>query len=640
MPLNDSFRKGGAANVVKLATVPSSDDLTYSLANAQKSPRKPVFLAWQVHDERRLLSVTCGLNPSRGDARWILRDGQELNSPIIWSHDTADALMIHTLVSESLSSSGPAASIPEFLRPDYVDPNAPKTETVVNQSDNKPEDAPGSVFADRYEILEEIGKGATSTVYRAKQKQIGRIVALKLMHQHLLQDENNKRRFEQESKSTAALSHPNLVPVHDYGTSPLGRPFIVMDFVDGPSLDTIVTNQGRLTSSQFIEVFTQCSRGLAHAHKKGVIHRDIKPSNIRLYKDDQNQIVARILDFGIAKLFTQDEEVIKMTEVGSVMGSPAFMSPEQSRAESVDNRSDIYSLGVVMFHAATGILPFKGKDIFETLYKHIYDPVPTFASLNLSFRIPEAVEMMIRKSLEKDPQMRYQTMEELQHDLTQLTALKSEPTQMRNSFQSHFTEHAQKGNQKSQTDTAEHSIIRITVERKLLLDTLQENETKARNARDAQSGNSDASDSGGDVHAAHDSNFSHNYAPASQSQDSGASGFAPPTVVAHDDAASLPAPAEEKPVTELDLLKAGKLVSEEDVEKVTEMASKFGGAPSAMLIAEGKVDRQLLDVAKRCAATIRSHKLDVGRAIILLNYAQRARLDFDKALDELGWQLE
>jgi len=547
MPLNDSFNRkgGGPAKVAKLSAVPTSDDLVFSLANALKTPRKSVYLAWQVNEDKRMLAVTCGMDPYSNDARWVLRGGHDFDSPMIWSHDSADPLVIHTLISDSVNQAGPAAAIPEFLRPGAIQPEQASPQSMADKDYSS--EAPGSIFADRYEIIDEIGKGATSTVYRARQIQIGRIVALKLMHPHMLREEINKKRFEQEAKATAALSHSNLVLVHDFGTSPLGRPFIVMDFVDGPSLDTIFNNQGRLTSQQFIDVFAQCCRGLAHAHKRGVIHRDIKPSNIRLYKDEHNAVTAKILDFGIAKLFTQDEESLKMTETGAVMGSPAFMSPEQSRAEPVDHRTDIYSLGMVMYQAATGVLPFKGKDVFETLYKHIYEPTPAFASLGLGYRIPAAVEALIHKTLEKDPAKRYQSMEDLEKDLARLLV--------------------------------------------------------AANSNTGQSS----------------TNTLHSQSPSSAPE-------------------SLPV-VPPRPTTEIDLLKAAKVITDADIEKATEVTSRLGGQVSAMLIADGKLDRSMLDVAKRCTTLINAAILDLGRAVILLNYSQRSRLDFDKAVEELGWNL-
>jgi serine/threonine protein kinase len=569
MPLNDSFKnRSGPEKILKLSAVPTPDELIHSMATAQKALRRPVFLAWQVNEDKRLLAITFGMDPNGIAARWVLRDGHEPSSPIIWSHDTADALMIHTLISDTVSQTGPAAAIPEFLRPGQTEPasiagtNSASVGAAATDKDYSKE-APGSTFAERYQIISEIGKGATSTVYKAKQILIGRTVALKLMHPHLLKEDVNKRRFEKEAKATASLSHPNLVLVHDFGTSPLGRPFIVMDFVDGPSLDDIVQDQGRLTSQQFVDVFTQCCRGLSHAHKKGLIHRDIKPSNIRLEQDDQGEVIAKILDFGIAKLFTQDEEALKMTDTGNVLGSPAFMSPEQSRAQNVDHRTDIYSLGVVMFHAATGILPFVGKDIFETLYKHIYDPTPTFASLDLPFRIPPAVETMIHKAMQKDPDQRYQNMESLQHDLQQLLSI---------------------ANQASKSEVA------IADDRATVHESAVQRQSYAR------------------LQIVFDN----------------------PNFPRQPDAIQM---------TELELLKEGKFITDVDLEKAQAITSRFGGQVHSMLVAEGKLDRSLYEVAKRCVALMNANLLDLGRAVILLSYSQRSRLDFDRAVEELGWNL-
>ncbi len=631
MPLNDSFnRKSGPAKIAKLSAVPTSDDLVFSLANALKTPRKSVYLAWQLNDDKRMLAITCGMDPYSNDARWVLRSGHEFDSPIIWSHDSADALVIHTLVSDSVNQTGPAAEIPEFLRPGAVqaaeEQNAGDSHQAAADKDYSTE-APGSVFDNRYEIIDEIGKGATSTVYRARQVQIGRIVALKLMHPHLLKEEINKKRFEQEAKATAALTHPNLVLVQDFGLSPLGRPFIVMDFVDGPSLDTIFSNQGSLTSQQFIDVFTQCCRGLAHAHKRGVIHRDIKPSNIRLYKDEHNAVTAKILDFGIAKLFTQDEEALKMTETGAVMGSPAFMSPEQSRAEKVDHRTDIYSLGVVMYQALTGVLPFKGKDIFETLYKHIYEPAPTFASLGLSYHIPDAVETLVRKTLEKDPTHRYQTMEDLQQDLARLLVSSKANSAPNSPHEPALDQLSSSGSKPAWTPiSAPHPPT----------------STPAMDSRpDAQTmpnpeGTTPYPHGIPPFVVPQQSAFA--VPPTTQTAHSGASPASPAPSTAPAAPPMAPA-APPPPTTEIDLLRAAKVITDADIAKAQEITSRLGGQVSAMLIADGKVDRSLLEVAKRCTTLINAAILDLGRAVILLNYSQRSRLDFDKAVEELGWNL-
>ncbi|MFN8553337.1 MAG: serine/threonine-protein kinase [Candidatus Obscuribacterales bacterium] len=611
MPLNDSFNKrGGPLKVAILSAVPTADDITFSLSNAQKNPRKPVYIAWQVNDEKRMLAVTCGMNPYTEDARWVLRDGHQVDSPIIWTHESADALMIHTLVSDSVNEVGPAASIPDFLRPSAAQ-DADNNSGVAAADKDYSSEARGSIFAQRYEIIDEIGKGATSTVYRAKQIQIGRVVALKVMHPHMLREEVNKKRFEQEAKATAALSHPNLVLVQDYGMSPLGRPFIVMDYVDGPSLDTIFANQGRLTSQQFLDVFIQCCKGLAHAHKRGVIHRDIKPSNIRLYKDEHNIVTAKILDFGIAKLFTQDEEALKMTETGAVMGSPAYMSPEQSRAEQVDHRTDIYSLGIVMFQAATGYLPFKGKDIFETLYKHIYEQPPSFASLELGFRIPNTVEAIIQKTLQKDPAQRYQNMEELQQDLSRLLAgiSNSGALPALGSFQS----------QSPPSQPPSGGPVGENMQ-----------PTNVAEGADTSMTQNDVAGVGQAPIAAPVPTPLPIPSPVPEPTPVPA-----PTPVPEPSPVSAPAP----PTTELDLLKAAKVITDLDIEKAREITARHGGQVSAMLIADGKLDRSLLEVAKRCTTLINAAMLDIGRAVILLNFSQRSRLDFDKAVEELGWNL-
>jgi serine/threonine protein kinase len=326
-------------------------------------------------------------------------------------------------VSESqkeTADKAPPSSTPSVFKESG---SPPPTSVRLRASDTV--EMPGSIFADRYEILSSIGRGATSSVYKARQLKLDRAVALKVMHPHLLVDENIQKRFEQEAKATSSLSHINLVLIHDFGICPQGRPFLVMDYVAGPSLEEILIKHERLELNQFIEIFSQCCRGLAHAHRKGLVHRDIKPSNVRITEDEHGNIVVKILDFGIAKSFMRTNQSQQLTEVGSVLGSPLFMSPEQCKAEALDPRTDIYSLGVAMYCAISGNYPFVGKEAFETLFKHIYEPVPTFESLELNFQISSELEALIRKTLEKNPTQRHSSMDELEEDLKQLKEVKA-----------------------------------------------------------------------------------------------------------------------------------------------------------------------------------------------------------------------
>jgi len=428
-----------------MSAVPSLEDLVFGVSNAQKTQRKPVYLAWQSPDGVRVLSIISGLEPGTDACTWVLRAGESIDAAIIWKHMTQDAQVIHTMISQELNQTGPAAVIPEFLRPSNpgegrarhsVTADLPVYEAGMNESwpprqleklspdaEDYDSEAIGSVFADRYEIVGEIGKGAMGMVYKARQRVIDRFVALKVLHPHLLSKEINKKRFEKEARAASSLQHPNLIIVHDFGTSPLGRPFIVMDYVEGPSLQDVLTEQRCLPVNSFLNIFIQCCNGLSHAHKKGVVHRDLKPSNIRLaLGPEPDDVLVKVLDFGIAKIASREGEDQQLTRTGDIIGSPLYMSPEQCRGESLDGRSDIYSLGCMMYQCATGILPFVGKDPFETMYKHIYEKAHSFEKIRPDVKFPDELERIIFKCLDIDVSKRYSSADEVLADLERLRA--------------------------------------------------------------------------------------------------------------------------------------------------------------------------------------------------------------------------
>jgi len=445
MPLHDSFQRRTRTNLVKMSAVPSLEDLVFGVSNAQKTQRKPVFLAWQSPEGVRVLSIISGLEPGTEACTWVLRAGESIDAPIIWKHVTIDAQVIHAIISQELNQTGPAAVIPEFLRPGSnanttesnrsrhsVTADLPvyeagmddeswpsrRSEKLNPDAEGDDDEAIGTVFADRYEIVGEIGKGAMGMVYKARQRVIDRFVALKVLHPHLLSKEINKKRFEFEARAASSLHHPNLIIIHDFGMSPRGRPFLVMDYVEGPSLQEVLTEQRCLNMHAFLSIFIQCCQGLSHAHKRGVVHRDLKPSNIRLAAADApNEVLVKVLDFGIAKTASREGEDQRLTRTGDIIGSPLYMSPEQCRGESLDGRSDIYSIGCMMYQCATGILPFVGKDPFETMYKHIYEKAHPFDKIRPDVQFPAELERIIFKALDIDLSRRYATVDELLADL-------------------------------------------------------------------------------------------------------------------------------------------------------------------------------------------------------------------------------
>ncbi|HEY9778472.1 MAG TPA: protein kinase [Planktothrix sp.] len=275
------------------------------------------------------------------------------------------------------------------------------------------DDLTGTVFADRYEILQRLGSGGMSIVYKARHKLLGRVVAIKLLDPLLITDLQNAKRFREEARASSLMNHTNLINIFDFGLTPTGDPYLVMDYIDGVSLSEIILHHKRVEADDVIGIFTQACEGLEHAHSKGVVHRDIKPSNIMLMQDDH----VKIIDFGIAKVFTSAPERIDLTQKGEILGSPTYMSPEQCLGKEMDARSDIYSLGVAMYEALTGQLPFFGATAVETMHMHMSaSPMPMTGRFP-GIGIPGELDRIVMKMLNKDPKHRYQTAREVQQAL-------------------------------------------------------------------------------------------------------------------------------------------------------------------------------------------------------------------------------
>jgi len=272
----------------------------------------------------------------------------------------------------------------------------------------------GITLENRYYVLSLLGKGGMSLVYKAKDLQSGQVVAVKCLRTQVLGDENIVKRFKREADVLDRLNHPRIVQFYGYGTNQRGQPYFVMDYLIGTSLGEILRKQGRLDLGRFQDVFVQVAAAIGHAHKHGAVHRDIKPGNIMLVEKGGTSDYVKIVDFGIAKV---TEGAQKLTRLGEVWGSPIYMSPEQCVGTNIDTRTDIYSLGVVMYEALTGEVPFLGRNYAETMMKQMTDEPPSFAQANPKVKIPEELEKIVFRAIAKKPEDRYQTMQELKHDL-------------------------------------------------------------------------------------------------------------------------------------------------------------------------------------------------------------------------------
>jgi serine/threonine protein kinase len=270
----------------------------------------------------------------------------------------------------------------------------------------------------RYEIIEEKGRGAMGAVYIARDPAMDRIVALKTIHSLALsgpQADEFRERFYREARAAGGLSHPGIVTIFDVGEQD-GVPYLVMEFIEGRTLAEAGKNGQRFTFERVCEIGQQVAEALAYAHKHGVIHRDIKPANILLTSEEKYGVERpKITDFGVAKL-----GAVQLTSTGQILGSPAFMPPEQFTGAPIDGRSDLFSLGVILYWMATGEYAFPGETITAVSYKVVnIEPVPP---RKLNPAVPAGFDQIILKCLAKSPSDRYATGEDLARDLATLRA--------------------------------------------------------------------------------------------------------------------------------------------------------------------------------------------------------------------------
>jgi serine/threonine protein kinase/Flp pilus assembly protein TadD len=267
----------------------------------------------------------------------------------------------------------------------------------------------------RYRVDAQIGSGGMGAVYRAQHLLLNRAMAVKIIHAQAMNSPKAIMRFQQEAKAASALSHDNIASVKEFGLTSEGLPFLSMDYVEGSSLAEILKD-GPLAPARAINIFAQVCAGMAHAHKRGVLHRDLKPANILITEEDNRKDVVKIVDFGIAKILPGgDEDSVKLTQTGELFGTPCYMSPEQWHAEEVDARTDVYSLGCVMYEAIAGKPPFVGPSVAAVINGHVNEvPEPFSTQAKNDRRQFEGLENVILRCLEKDPNLRYQTMEDVE----------------------------------------------------------------------------------------------------------------------------------------------------------------------------------------------------------------------------------
>jgi len=294
-----------------------------------------------------------------------------------------------------------------------------------------------------YHLLSILGRGGMGTVYAGEHVYIGKRVAVKVLHPRFAKYEDAVKRFLREARAASSINHPNIVDVTDFGPLNDGGVFFTMEYLEGSSLEDVIDKNGALPLHRALNVANQLALALAAAHDKGIIHRDLKPDNIMLIprpgRRDLIRMVApapsdpgasrfviekeemydfvKILDFGIAKVLNRDETSPSQTLAGAVFGTPEYMSPEAARGDEVDLRSDVYSVGVILFDMCTGRPPFEAEAAAEVLAMHINKPPPNARDFAPELEVTEGTAQLIYRAMQKDPNARHQNMDEFRDEL-------------------------------------------------------------------------------------------------------------------------------------------------------------------------------------------------------------------------------
>ena len=264
----------------------------------------------------------------------------------------------------------------------------------------------GQKINDRYQVIRSIGEGGMANVYLAYDTILDRNVAVKVLRGDLATDEKFVRRFQREAMSASALSHPNIVEMYDVGEDD-GNYFIVMEYIDGKTLKNLIKKRGALTVAEVVDIMLQLTSAISCAHDSYIIHRDIKPQNVMILDDGR----VKITDFGIAIASNASE----LTQTNSVMGSVHYLPPEQANGAGATAKSDIYSLGILMFELLTGKLPFKGENAVEIALKQMKEQIPSVCAINPE--IPQSIENVILKACAKNPKNRYANVKDMYNDI-------------------------------------------------------------------------------------------------------------------------------------------------------------------------------------------------------------------------------
>ena len=296
----------------------------------------------------------------------------------------------------------------------------PKTETRPGSRSSMTDPLLGQILSGRYRIIRKIGEGGMGIVYEAEHVVIEKRVGLKVLREDFSSRQDVVERFRQEAKSASRIGHEHIIDISDFGETPAGASFFVMELLNGQDLAHELEKKGALSPRRTIGICLQCARALGAAHSKGIVHRDMKPENIFMVNRDTGEDFVKIVDFGIAKMSdieTDGQPGRKLTKTGMIFGTPEYMSPEQASGKKLDHRVDIYAMGVIMYELLTGRVPFVGDTFMGILTQHMFETPQPLLVQNPNANVPPDLERIVFKALAKDADQRYQSMEELIADL-------------------------------------------------------------------------------------------------------------------------------------------------------------------------------------------------------------------------------
>lgn len=276
----------------------------------------------------------------------------------------------------------------------------------------------------RYEIIREIASGGTGIVLKARDSNLNKVVAIKVLMSNLLEKESKYiTRFQAEAKAAGKLRHEGLVMIIDFGVTKSNHPYIVMEFNEGKTLKDRINQEGRLSLQETLSITKQIARAMQYSHSKGIIHRDLKPANILIADDQPSTTTVKVIDFGIAKTLTDKSEKQMLTQSGELLGTPKYMSPEHIHGNEISASSDIYSLGCIMFECLTGSVPFQGDTAFDTMEMHLKTRAPSlndFDGVKIETHLLEEVSACLNKMLAKKAEDRFQSMTDLLREVESL----------------------------------------------------------------------------------------------------------------------------------------------------------------------------------------------------------------------------